>query len=74
MQKTAHVLNRLPKMLHQIWMADTREDAYEAFDRFLETYQDKYPKVVECLLRDREEWLAIYNFSAPHWQNYVQLT
>ena len=75
--KTANVLNRLPKMLHgqakkalhQIWMADTREAAHEAFDRFVETYQDKYPKVVECLIGDREELLAFYDFPAPHWQS-----
>ena len=75
--KTANVLNRLPKMLHgaakkalhQIWMADTREAAHEAFDRFVETYRDKYPKVVEILLRDREELLAFYDFPASHWQS-----
>ncbi len=75
--KTANVLNRLPKMLHgqakkalhQIWMADTREAAHEAFDRFVETYQDKYPKVVECLIGDREELLAFYDFPASHWQS-----
>ena len=75
--KTANVLNRLPKMLHgpakkalhQIWMADTREAAHEAFDRFVETYRDKYPKVVECLIRDREELMAFYDFPAKHWQS-----
>ena len=50
--KSGNVLDKLPKRLqpgakeklHQIWMADTREAASEAFDLFVETYQAKYPK------------------------------
>ena len=77
MHKTANVLNRLPKLLHgqakkdlhQIWMAQTRAAANAAFDRFVRTYQDKYPKVVEILIRDGEELLAFYDFPAKHWQS-----
>ncbi len=73
--KTANVLNKLPKHLqpkaksdlHQIWMADTRENAYLAFDRFVETYQSKYPKAAECLNKDREALLTFYDFPAGHW-------
>jgi putative transposase len=44
--KTANVLNYLPKSvqpkakrdLHEIWMAETREEAEQAFDHFLEKY------------------------------------
>ena len=61
--KTANVLDKLPKRLqprakeaiHEIWMADTREAANQAFDSFLETYGAKYPKASECLAKDREE-------------------
>ena len=75
--KTANVLNKLPKgaqakaksALHQIWMAATREDAYKAFDSFLNTYRDKYPKATGCLEKDRETLLAFYDFPAPHWQH-----
>jgi len=75
--KTANVLNKLPKgvqakakaALHQIWMAATREDAYKAFDGFLATYRDKYPKATGCLDKDRETLLAFYDFPAPHWQH-----
>ena len=75
--KTSNVLNRLPKLLHvqvkkdlhQIWMAETREAANEAFDRFVQTYQDKYPKVVEILIKDRDELLAFYDFPAVHRQS-----
>ena len=73
--KTAHILNKLtnakqPKAksdLHQIWMAETREEAYKAFDYFLSAYQAKYPKATFCLKKDREALLAFYDFPAEHW-------
>lgn len=75
--KTANVLNKLPKSsqkkakerLHNIWMAETKKEAEEAFNLFLETYQDKYPKAAECLKKDRETLLAFYEFPAAHWQH-----
>jgi transposase-like protein len=75
--KTANVLDKLPKgkqakakaMLHEIWMADTRQAANQAFDAFLEAYQAKYPKATECLAKDREELLAFYDFPAEHWKH-----
>lgn len=77
MHKTGNVLNYLPKrsqpkakkMLHDIWQAETRTDAQKAFDLFIETYEAKYPKAAECLLRDREELLTFYDFPAQHWQS-----
>ena len=73
--KTGNVLNRLPKVvqprakqaLHQIWMAETRQSAYRAFDEFIATYQLKFPKATACLAKDREELLAFYDFPAEHW-------
>jgi transposase-like protein len=73
--KTANVLDKLPKRLqaaaksklHDIWQAETREHANQAFDLFLETYQAKYPKAAECLAKDREALLAYYDFPAEHW-------
>jgi putative transposase len=55
--KTANILNKLPKSiqakakgrLHQIWMADNKEEAEKNFDAFIETYSAKYPKAAECL-------------------------
>jgi len=75
--KTANVLNKLPRAtqakaksaLHKIWMAATREEACRAFDEFLGTYRDKYPKATECLEKDRHELLAFYDFPAAHWQH-----
>ena len=73
--KTANVLNKMPKgiqskakaMLHDIWMASTREDALNAFDLFLETFRAKYPAAVSCLEKDRDVLLAFYDFPAEHW-------
>ncbi|MHB1391260.1 MAG: IS256 family transposase [Thermoleophilia bacterium] len=75
--KTANVLNYLPKRaqpkakeaLHAVWMAETKNDAEKAFDLFLETYQDKYPKAARCLAKNREALLAFYDFPAAHWQH-----
>jgi putative transposase len=75
--KTVNVLDKLPRsqqpsakaMLHEIWMSATKEDATKAFDRFVATYQAKYPKAVECLQKDWEELLAFYDFPAEHWQH-----
>ena len=73
--KSGNVIDKLPKRLqagakdklHDIWQAATREDAYAAFDLFVETYQAKYPKAAECLQKDRQELLAFYDFPAEHW-------
>lgn len=75
--KTANVLNKLPKSsqpkakqrLHDIWMAETKADALKAFDLFIKTYEDKYPKTTESLQKDQEELLAFYDFPAQHWQS-----
>lgn len=73
--KTANVLNNLPKSqqpkaksaLHEIYMAETKDEAHKAFDRFIKTYDAKYPKAGECLSKDREVLLAFYDFPAEHW-------
>ena len=75
--KTVNVLDKLPKSqqgpaksaLHQIWQADSRAAAQRALDRFVATYEDKYPKAVDCLVKDRVELLAFYDFPAAHWQH-----
>ena len=56
-------------MLHEIWQADTRARAHRAFDRFAATFEAKYPRAVECLVKDRGELLAFYDFPAVHWQH-----
>ncbi|MCO5200762.1 MAG: transposase [Chloroflexi bacterium] len=50
--------------LHQIWMAETRQDAEAAFDLFLEKYGAKYPKQPSAWKKDRAALLAFYDFPA----------
>jgi len=75
--KTANVLNKLPKSqqpkakraLQEVWMAETKKDALAAFDAFVETWNVKYEKAVECLSKDRDALLAFYDFPAEHWKH-----
>lgn len=75
--KTANILNKLPKSLqakakeniHKIWMAETRKMAELAFDSFINIYEAKYPKAVQCLEKDREVLLKFYDFPAEHWRH-----
>ena len=75
--KTANVLNYLPRSLqpkakaalHEIWMAATKAQALVAFEQFVAAFEAKYPKAVECLVKDREALLAFYEFPAEHWSH-----
>lgn len=75
MHKTGNILDKLPKNiqsrakenLHQIWMAETKENAEKAFDHFIASYEAKYPKATECLAKDRKVLLTFYDFPAEHW-------
>jgi putative transposase len=75
--KTANVLDKLPKgtqpkakaALHEIYEAETKADAEKAFDLFVKTYEAKYPKAVECLVKDRGLLLTFYDFPAEHWRH-----
>ena len=73
--KTANVLNKLPKgvqpkakaMLHEIWQAETKDEAERAFALFVATFEAKYPQAVACLAKDRDVLLTFYDFPAEHW-------
>jgi len=73
--KTANVLNNMPRstqpkaksMLHDIWMAETREKANRAFDLFVQTFEAKFPAACECLKKDRTRLLTFYDYPAEHW-------
>jgi len=54
-------------MIHQMYMAETKENALKAYRHFLDVYSDKYPKAVECLKKDEEVLFSFYNFPAVHW-------
>ena len=73
--KSANVLEKRPKSvqpkvkaaLHEIWMAETREDANTAFHRTLKRFEAKYPKAMDCLGKDRDALLTFYDYPAEHW-------
>jgi putative transposase len=73
--KTANVLDKLPRgsqpkakrMLHEIYQAEGMAEAGKAFDLFVKTYEAKYPKATECLVKDRGALLTFYDFPAEHW-------
>jgi transposase-like protein len=75
--KTANVLNKVPKpvqpkikeALHDIWMAETRDGAYKAYDSCINRFEDKYPGAMKCLEKDKSSMLAFYDFPASHWQH-----
>ena len=60
---------KVKSALHEIWRAETRADAYKAFDLFIQTYEAKYPKATLTRQKDREELLAFYDFPAQLWQS-----
>lgn len=73
--KIANVLNALPKKQHatakarlkEIWTADTRDDANEAFAHFKQVYQPKHPKAVATVERNLDRLLTFHDFPAEHW-------
>lgn len=75
--RLANVLDKLPKrlqpraksQLHEIFNSETKEIAEEQVRRFEKEYEDKYPKAVASLMRDRETMLTFYDFPAAHWQS-----
>jgi len=73
--KTANVLEKLPsslqgkakQLLRDIYLASTRREAEDAWERFVVTFAEKYPKAVACLTAHRDELLAFYAYPAEHW-------
>ena len=55
--------------LHDIWMAETRAQAFKAWNRFESMFKDRYPAAVECLNKDKASLLAFYDFPAEHWRS-----
>jgi putative transposase len=75
--KTANILDKLPKsaqtnakpLIHEMYMAETKENALIAYHRFIKTYEDKFPRAVECLVKDYDQLFTFYDFPAAHWQH-----
>jgi len=75
--KTANVLDKMAKgvqgsakkMIHEMYMAETKEKGEAVFEDFLRIYEAKFPKACECLRKDKEQLFTFYDFPAMHWQH-----
>ena len=75
--KTANVLDKLPqsvqpyakKLIHEMYLAPTKEKALAAYRRFLSEYEAKYPKATDCLRKDEDVLFTFYDFPAEHWMH-----
>src|ERR1700693_850774 len=75
--KTANVLNKVALSvqanmktdLREVYLAPNRASAEVAIDVFAEKYGAKHGNAVECLTKDREALLALYDFPAEHWDH-----
>ena len=47
----------------------TKKEADLAFDIFIEEFESKYPRAVDCVRNHRERLMAFYNYPAEHWQH-----
>ena len=73
--KAANILDKMPKrvqpgakrLIHEMYLAETRTDALAACKEFVERYEAKYPKAVSCLVKDRDVLFTFYDFPAEHW-------
>jgi transposase-like protein len=73
--KTSNILDKLPKsmqpkaksMIKDMYMAPSKEKALEAYSHFVKSFQDKYPKAVNCLTKDKKDLFTFYDFPSKHW-------
>jgi len=61
------VQRKATEMIRDMHMADTRENALKAYDKFIETFGAKYEKAVENLKKDKDDLFRFYDFPAEHW-------
>jgi len=73
--KSANILDKMPKSMqgkakqriHDMYLAETKEQALAAYNEFLHLYEAKYPKACACLREDKEVLFTFYDFPAEHW-------
>ena len=76
-RKAANVLDKVPRSvqpdmkaaLREVRDAPDRASAEAAVAVFAEKYEAKYPKAVECLVKDQEALTAFFDFPAEHWDH-----
>lgn len=73
--KIANVLDKMPKrsqpdakqILHDMMKAETKADALATRAKFETLYSAKYPKAVECIVKDWEVLMTFFSLPAEHW-------
>ena len=73
--KIANVLDKLPKrlqpkakeLLHEMMRAEKKIDAEKERDQFAKLFEEKYPKAVECLVKNWSALTTYFDFPASHW-------
>lgn len=73
--KIANVLDKLPKrlqpkakeLLHEMMRAETKASAEKERDLFEKLYSEKYPKAVDCLVKNWSVLTTYFDFPAAHW-------
>jgi transposase-like protein len=56
-------------LIHEIYLAPTRDKACEAFHESQARYEAKYPKAWDCLKKDEDQLFTFYDFPAEHWRH-----
>jgi putative transposase len=77
LHKALNVLDKFAKSmqpnakrdLREIGMSPDRAAAEAAMATFAEKYESKYPKAVECLIKDRDALLTFFDFPADYWDH-----
>jgi len=75
--KIANVLNHFPdrlkpkvkSMLHDMMKAESESMAIKGKKEFEKNFHEKYPKAVECLMKDWDKVTTYFSFPASHWQS-----
>jgi len=75
--KTANILDKMPKgvqprakqRIHDMYLAETKQEALKAYDEFIALYGAKYPRACNCLIEDKDVLFQFYDFPAEHWQH-----
>jgi hypothetical protein len=73
--QTANILDKLPKSMqskakshiHDMYEAESKDEALKAYEHFIDVYEAKFPKAVECLKKDKDALFTFYEFPSSHW-------
>ena len=53
--------------LQQLYDASTKAVSLTLMRQFADTYEQPYPRAVECVLKDQKVLLSYFNYPQEHW-------